>query len=135
MTHAGLLPQWSASQAETLGREVQAALTSETSGQFLTQLFGNQPDTWRDDLDGMDRLRLIVNVLTRMRFIDSQGRLDFASKEGLDSAPEGFHLGFNIHALMIFNCCLATGLHWKGKLPRRGYPLRGLIPAAFGAGV
>jgi bis(5'-nucleosyl)-tetraphosphatase (symmetrical) len=90
MTHAGVLPQWSAAKTEALGREVQAALASETSGQFLTQLFGNQPDTWRDDVDGIDRLRLIVNVLTRMRFIDAQGRLDFAAKEGLDSAPKGF---------------------------------------------
>lgn len=90
MTHAGLLPQWSVPQAESLGREVQAALASETSGQFLTRLFGNHPDVWRDDLDGMDRLRLIVNVFARMRFIDAQGRLDFTAKEGLDSAPEGF---------------------------------------------
>ncbi|TVP47377.1 MAG: symmetrical bis(5'-nucleosyl)-tetraphosphatase [Halomonas sp.] len=90
MTHAGLLPQWSVAQAEVFGREVQAALASEASGAFLTQLFGNQPDTWRDDLDGMDRLRLIVNVFTRMRFIDAHGRLDFAAKEGLDSAPVGY---------------------------------------------
>ncbi len=90
MTHAGLLPEWSVAQTEALGREVQTALASEGSGHFLTQLFGNQPDSWCDDLDGMDRLRLIVNVLTRMRFIDAQGRLDFAAKEGLDSAPEGF---------------------------------------------
>ena len=90
MTHAGLLPQWSVAQTESLGREVQMALGSEASGKFLTRLFGNQPDSWHDDLDGMDRLRLTVNVLTRMRFIDAQGRLDFAAKEGLDSAPEGF---------------------------------------------
>jgi bis(5'-nucleosyl)-tetraphosphatase (symmetrical) len=90
MTHAGLLPQWSVAQTVSLGCEVQAALASEASGEFLTQLFGNQPDSWHDELDGIDRLRLIVNVLTRMRFIDALGRLDFAAKEGLGSAPEGF---------------------------------------------
>tara|TARA_R110002012_G_scaffold11866_1_gene53074 strand:+ start:7755 stop:8570 length:816 start_codon:yes stop_codon:yes gene_type:complete len=90
MTHAGLLPQWSVAQAAALGREVESMLASELSGQFLTQLFGNQPARWRDDLDGIERLRLIVNVLTRMRFIDAQGRLDFSAKEGLDSAPGGF---------------------------------------------
>lgn len=90
MSHAGLLPQWSVAQAEALGREVQEALASEASGQFLTQLFGNQPDVWQDSLEGMERLRLIVNVFTRMRFIDPQGRLEFAAKEGLESAPEGF---------------------------------------------
>lgn len=90
MTHAGLLPQWSVPQAQSFGHEVEAALAGDTSGAFLTQLFGNQPDRWRDDLEGMDRLRMIVNVFTRMRFIDAEGRLDFAAKEGLESAPEGF---------------------------------------------
>lgn len=94
MTHAGLLPQWSVAQAEALGREVQEALASETSGDFLTRLFGNQPDSWQDDLDGMERLRLIVNVFTRMRFIDTHGRLEFAAKEGLESAPKGFQPWF-----------------------------------------
>mgnify|MGYP001176293542 FL=1 len=90
MAHAGLLPSWSAEQALALSGEVQSALQSERSGEFLSQLFGNQPDRFRDDLEGMDRLRCIVNVLTRMRFIDTQERLDFAAKEGLDSAPDGF---------------------------------------------
>ncbi|MDN7133077.1 symmetrical bis(5'-nucleosyl)-tetraphosphatase [Halomonas sp. MC140] len=118
MTHAGVLPQWSVAQTELRGREVQAALASETSGQFLAELFGNQPDTWQDDIDGIDRLRLIVNVLTRMRFIDAQGRLDFAAKEGLDSAPAGFLPWFQYprddDAQLLFG-------HWaalEGKTPR-----------------
>ncbi|SDO21028.1 symmetrical bis(5'-nucleosyl)-tetraphosphatase [Vreelandella arcis] len=90
MTHAGLLPQWSLAQTEALAGEVQAALASDQSGAFLSQLYGNHPDRWRDELDGMDRLRCIVNVLTRMRFIDADGRLDFKANQGIDSAPAGF---------------------------------------------
>lgn len=126
MTHAGLLPQWSAPQVEGLGREVQAALASEASGTFLSQLFGNQPDAWRDDLDGIDRLRVIVNVLTRMRFIDAQGRLDFAAKEGMDSAPEGFLPWFqyprNDDVRLLFG-------HWaalEGNTPRAQVPVEAL---------
>ena len=90
MTHAGLLPQWSLQEAVSLAGEVQACLSSERSGAFLKQMYGNTPALWRDDLGGIDRLRAIVNVFTRMRFIDDAGRLDFAAKEGLDSAPAGF---------------------------------------------
>ncbi|UYO73540.1 symmetrical bis(5'-nucleosyl)-tetraphosphatase [Halomonas qinghailakensis] len=90
MTHAGVLPTWRAEQAISFSQEVQAALLSERSGEFLTQLFGNQPDQFRDDLEGMDRMRCLVNVFTRMRFINSDGKLDFAAKEGLESAPDGF---------------------------------------------
>lgn len=90
MTHAGLLPQWSVDQAGFLADEVQTILTGEGSGAFLEQMYGNEPCIWGDDLDGIDRWRFIVNMFTRMRFIDARGRLDFTGKEGLDSAPAGF---------------------------------------------
>lgn len=90
MSHAGLLPQWTAEEAVGRAREVEARLGSEKSGAFLEQMYGNQPACWQASLDGIDRLRAIVNVLTRMRFINADGCLDFSAKEGLDSAPEGF---------------------------------------------
>jgi len=90
MTHAGILPQWSVSDAVALAGEVGANLGSEQSGDFLQQMYGNQPACWHSELEGVDRLRSIVNVLTRMRFIDADGCLDFSAKEGLESAPAGF---------------------------------------------
>ena len=90
MTHAGILPQWSVSEAVALAGEVEANLGSEQSGDFLRQMYGNQPACWHPELEGVDRLRGIVNVLTRMRFINAEGCLDFSAKEGLDSAPAGF---------------------------------------------
>ncbi|RCV87680.1 symmetrical bis(5'-nucleosyl)-tetraphosphatase [Billgrantia montanilacus] len=90
MTHAGLLPQWSPAEATGLAREVEERLSSEQSGAFLQRMYGNEPACWHDSLDGVERLRAIVNVLTRMRFIDAEGCLDFSAKEGLDSAPPGF---------------------------------------------
>lgn len=90
MVHAGLPPQWNVQQAVELAAEVQNRLTGPRSGAFLERMYGNQPDVWHDDLEGLERLRVIVNIFTRMRFIDVQGRLDFAAKEGLDSAPAGF---------------------------------------------
>ncbi|MBB3230334.1 symmetrical bis(5'-nucleosyl)-tetraphosphatase [Halomonas stenophila] len=90
MSHAGMPPQWELDQAERLAGEVESALGSERSGAFLRGMYGNEPACWRDDLDGIDRLRVIVNTLTRMRFIDARGCLDFAAKEGAGSAPPGF---------------------------------------------
>lgn len=90
MTHAGLLPQWSLPRARRLAGEVEEVLRGEGAGAFLEAMYGNAPVLWRDDHEGIDRLRAIVNVFTRMRFIDAEGRLDFAAKEGLDSAPPGF---------------------------------------------
>ncbi|PXX98533.1 symmetrical bis(5'-nucleosyl)-tetraphosphatase [Halomonas sp. LBP4] len=90
MTHAGLPPQWSVARAADLAGELAATLTGEHAGAFLERMYGNRPASWRDDLEGVDRLRVIVNTFTRMRFIDAEGRLDFTAREGLDSAPPGF---------------------------------------------
>lgn len=94
MCHAGLLPGWSQAQAVALDAEVQAVLGGEQSGEFLARMYGNDPDRWDESLEGVDRLRMIVNAFTRMRFIDAEGRLDFAAKQGLDSAPAGYHPWF-----------------------------------------
>ena len=117
MAHAGILPQWSLAQAEALGKEVEIALRSEHSGAFLAELFGDQPDCWQASLEGMDRLRCLVNVFTRMRFISPEGRLDFAAKQGLESAPKGYAPWFQFpredNAHMLFG-------HWaalEGRTP------------------
>nr|CDQ33563.1 Bis(5'-nucleosyl)-tetraphosphatase, symmetrical [Virgibacillus halodenitrificans] len=90
MVHAGLPPHWSLKQARDYAAEVEAVLRGDAVGDFLVAMYGNSPARWTDDLEGIERLRVIVNTFTRMRFIAADGTLDFDAKEGLDSAPEGF---------------------------------------------
>ena len=90
MSHAGLPPFWTMRQTRQLADEVAAVLRSESAGAFLEQMYGNLPQRWEDRLDGIERLRMIVNSLTRMRFVAADGTLDFTAKQGLDSAPNGF---------------------------------------------
>src|SRR4051794_17418098 len=68
MVHAGVLPQWNADDVLALAHEVEAVLRSERRQGFLRVLYGDEPRTWGDDLEGHDRLRAIVNALTRLRF-------------------------------------------------------------------
>lgn len=90
MSHAGIPPQWSLEQAEECAREVETMLRSEGAGGFFERMYGNRPRRYKPDQKGVDRLRAIVNTLTRMRFIDREGRLDFDAKEGLECAPDGY---------------------------------------------
>ncbi|RKR06594.1 bis(5'nucleosyl)-tetraphosphatase ApaH [Kushneria sinocarnis] len=94
MTHAGLLPQWSLERAAALAAEVEKNLRSDAFFELLPELYGNEPALFEEHLTGWPRLRVLINILARMRFIDAEGRLDFSAKEGLDSAPEGFHPWF-----------------------------------------
>lgn len=90
MSHAGLPPQWSISKAQQLATEVHNCLQSEQSSDFFAVMYGNNPALWHDDLEGLPRIRAIVNYLTRMRFINQLGQLDLTSKEGAGAAPSGF---------------------------------------------
>jgi len=80
MVHAGILPGWSVDKALDLGAEVEKALSARNYRDFLQRMYGNGPEAWRDDLKGWDRLRVIVNAMTRMRFCDRAGRIDLEGK-------------------------------------------------------
>ena len=94
MVHAGLLPSWTAAHAQMLSGEVEAKLASDDAHRFLGVLYGDEPSAWRDDLEGDDRLRAIVNACTRMRFCTPDGRMEFREKRGREHAPEGFRPWF-----------------------------------------
>jgi bis(5'-nucleosyl)-tetraphosphatase (symmetrical) len=81
LVHAGVLPQWSAEQTLALAAEVEAVLRGPDWIDFLRNMYGNEPAMWSDDLRGMDRLRCIVNALTRIRYCTPDGTMDFSTKE------------------------------------------------------
>ncbi|MGA8009959.1 MAG: symmetrical bis(5'-nucleosyl)-tetraphosphatase [Thiomonas sp.] len=85
LVHAGVLPQWSAGKTLQLAAEVERRLRASDYVDFLRVMFGNQPDEWNDALTGFDRLRIVVNTLTRARFVQASGphagRLDFHNKQ------------------------------------------------------
>ncbi|MCP8463059.1 symmetrical bis(5'-nucleosyl)-tetraphosphatase [Pseudomonas sp. ZM23] len=91
LVHAGIPPQWSIEKALLRAAEVEKALRDDTQlPLFLDGMYGNEPAKWDKKLHGIERLRVITNYFTRMRFCTPDGRLDLKSKEGLDTAPPGY---------------------------------------------
>jgi bis(5'-nucleosyl)-tetraphosphatase (symmetrical) len=90
LVHAGLPHVWSPEDARARAAEVEAAIRGPDREDYFREMYGNEPARWDDALEGLPRLRCITNYLTRMRFVAPDGTLDFAAKEGLDSAPAGF---------------------------------------------
>lgn len=88
LVHAGVPPQWTAQQTMALAGEVEAVLRGDGWIDFLGQMYGNEPDRWDDALQGVPRLRCIVNALTRMRLCHPDGTMDFKHKES-ETGPEG----------------------------------------------
>jgi bis(5'-nucleosyl)-tetraphosphatase (symmetrical) len=89
MVHAGVLPSWSATEVLALAGEVEAELRGPGWRDFLTAMYGDLPNAWSPSLRGNDRLRVIVNALTRIRYATPSGTMEFAAKEALGTGPVG----------------------------------------------
>jgi bis(5'-nucleosyl)-tetraphosphatase (symmetrical) len=112
MVHAGLLPSWPVDQAQDLAAEVEAELRAKRYRLFLAELYGSRPAAWHDGLRGMDRLRVIVNAMTRMRFCTPDGVMDFGVKGEVERAPPGFVPWFDVPGRKARGVPIICG-HWS----------------------
>jgi bis(5'-nucleosyl)-tetraphosphatase (symmetrical) len=112
LVHAGLLPQWNADTAAGLAVEVERKLRGAGYAEFLSRLYGGKPDRWSDDLRGSDRLRVIVNAMTRLRFCTPEGVMDFKAKGETDKAPPGYLPWFEAPGRRSAESTVVCG-HWS----------------------
>jgi bis(5'-nucleosyl)-tetraphosphatase (symmetrical) len=113
LVHAGVAPQWNAAETMALAGEVEEVLRGDGWIDFLAQMYGNRPDRWDDSLAGIERLRCIVNALTRMRLCLPDGTMDFAHKES-ESGPIGSGLlpWFDLPGRRTMDVTVVFG-HWS----------------------
>jgi len=112
MVHAGVLPTWTVAETLAYADEVHAALRSPDLPGFLHTMYGNTPDHWHNDLVGADRLRVIVNTLTRLRFCSAEGVMDFESTESASATPPGLMPWFDVPGRRTAGTLMAFG-HWS----------------------
>jgi bis(5'-nucleosyl)-tetraphosphatase (symmetrical) len=112
MVHAGVLPSWNAEKTMQLAGEVEDALRSDGVADFFTTMYGNAPDAWDDALQGPERLRVIVNALTRMRLCTPEGRMEFAFSGKAEAAPKGYLPWFQVPGRQTADISVAFG-HWS----------------------
>lgn len=110
LVHAGLLPQWTIEEALGLAHEVEAALQGEGYEEFLQHMYGNTPVGWDAGLAGHDRLRVIINAMTRLRLCDSRGAMEFSHKFASD-LPAGYMPWFDVPGRASSDTPIICG-HW-----------------------
>ena len=109
MVHAGIPPKWSIKKSLKLSQEVESYLQSKNFIEFLNGMYGNEPSGWSKDLYGIERLRVITNYFTRMRFCNDDGELELQTKSA--DAPKGFSPWFKISNRITANDKIIFG-HW-----------------------
>lgn len=112
MVHAGLLPAWTLEQAAALAREVEAALRGPDHLALYPALYGARPAAWSDALQGHERLRVIVNAMTRMRFCTPDGAMDFSVKGEVEKALPGYLPWFDVPGRRTRGVPIVCG-HWS----------------------
>ncbi len=123
IAHAGIPPFWSIKEALRLSKEAQAYLQNsdqESYREFIQSMFGNTPNAWSPTLQGFDRVRAIINYLTRMRYLNLDLSLDFANK--LDQYDEKVMLPWfkferpkQKNNLIIFGHWASLGRHFENQ--------------------
>jgi bis(5'-nucleosyl)-tetraphosphatase (symmetrical) len=112
LVHAGLLPSWTVGKARSLAAEVEAELRGPRYRDFLARLYGDEPDRWSDDLVGMERLRVIVNAMTRLRVCDASGAMVLGFKGEPGEASDGWTPWFDMPGRRSADHAIVCG-HWS----------------------
>ncbi|MEZ5653638.1 MAG: symmetrical bis(5'-nucleosyl)-tetraphosphatase [Burkholderiaceae bacterium] len=113
LVHAGVDPAWDLDTTLALADEVETVLRGPYWGDFMHAMSGDGPERWSDALSGDERLRAIVNVLTRLRFVHADGRYAMKPKGGLERTPAGMRAWFDMPGRRILGqACVVFG-HWS----------------------
>lgn len=119
MCHAGIAPIWNLTQAIAYAQELEQILKTDSYLNFLTHMYGNDPNSWSEELTDLPRWRIICNYFTRMRYCNAQGQLQLSFKGTIEQAPKGFYPWYAIPNRIEIQPDIVFG-HWaalNGQCP------------------
>ena len=111
MVHAGVVPQWTAARTLELADEVSSALRRDARALF-EHMYGDEPERWDERLAAPERLRFIINVLTRLRLCTADGRVDTSLKGPPPPPPSPLRPWFEHPQRATRNVRVVFG-HWS----------------------
>lgn len=111
MVHAGLAPKWTTEQAQAHAREVERHLQGPGFRNLLKNMYGDRP-IWSSGLAGLDRIRALINIFTRMRYCSPRGRIAFEEKGAPGTQQPGLYPWFSVPGRAERDLKIACG-HWS----------------------
>ncbi|MCF6435910.1 symmetrical bis(5'-nucleosyl)-tetraphosphatase [Pseudoalteromonas sp. MMG022] len=86
ISHAGIHPDWSVPQAMEYALFAQQCYQSDEALSYYINMYGPHPNQAINRLNTQDKFKAIVNVFTRMRFLDDKLQLNLNHKGPTHSA-------------------------------------------------
>ncbi len=115
LVHAGISPLWDKAMVLKQSSIVERHLQNTKAGDFISAMYGDQPDSWTSNLDEIDACRYTINACMRMRFCKANGTLEFKENMNYDTAPSGFKAWFLHENRALKNTDIFFG-HWSTLL-------------------
>jgi len=112
MVHAGVLPDWTVEDTMLRAAEAEAVLQGPHYRGLLEQMYGNAPAAWDNRLQGIERLRVILNTFTRLRYCSPQGEMEFRHKGAPGTQPHGLLPWFDVPGRKSADAAIIIG-HWS----------------------
>lgn len=119
MVHAGVPPMWGLKKCLRYSGEISDVLTSVQCDLYLSNMYGNLPDTWDQSLSAPERWRVITNYFTRMRFCDANGKLELTTTSGPNNAPQGYAPWYSHKSKLMKKMPILFG-HWAALMGKTG---------------
>ena len=112
LVHAGLLPEWTVAKAQALAAEVERALQGSRYRDLLEEMYGDEPDRWSEKLRGVERLRVVINAMTRLRVCDEDGAMVLGFKGEPGEASDEWTPWFDVPGRKSVDHAVVCG-HWS----------------------
>ena len=112
MVHAGLVPSWSVAKARALAAEVEAQLRGPAHCTLLRGMYGDRPDRWSEELEGIERWRVVINAMTRLRVCKPDGSMALHYKGEPGDAPGELVPWFDMPGRSSRDHAMVCG-HWS----------------------
>lgn len=117
LVHAGLVPQWSAEDAEAEARRVEAYLHGDRVRELLTAAWRGKARRWDPSLPEIDRAVVALHAFTQLRVATEDGLPHGIFKGAPDETPKGYRPWFDLSSrrsrdvTVLFGHWAALGLH------------------------
>jgi bis(5'-nucleosyl)-tetraphosphatase (symmetrical) len=88
MSHAGISPQWTLAEAINQAIFAQKRLSSSKRNAWLSSMYGEKPNNWKQAKSEIEKFRYTINAFTRMRYCYRNKHLEFENKSTPCTQPK-----------------------------------------------
>lgn len=123
LVHAGIYPTWDLQQAQSYADYLSTKMQRTAPKQFFTDLYGNAPCAFNSSITGKQKDRILLNIFTRMRFLDEHLTLQLNYKGTVADCPAGLYPWFSFPSQQSREFKIIFG-HWSALAgDNLGYPV------------